>query len=1561
PTTMETQSDEIISISHVALPHAIVSFSTEMQTTAAAPPGLDLPGHGHVGGDSCAPGASTSWSRPRLSGQAARPAASSSAADVACLSMLQRDALVDSLARIEQNALGMVAALAGAALPRTTSQAEAREKGPLRSPLELPHPASDRYTGPWSACLGPGEGTGRAGFMRALFERHVKARGDVHLAYGLATVAGQLQAPLDQGRWSMARLLTHLPEPPRCSFGQVPAHDALRPLGRLSCPSWTAAAMAFVKGAAALSESRLGIAGDDREPRQHRLDEWCSSLPACLLQLRLALGARLASAGAAKHRGSFVATTTAQRWIGVASPAPAPSSVRLRILGNLTSGQALSCEQTWTVAEQIRKGELSRRPPISTGGRGTAKLHAVADCAAGTLRAQPGDELLAPAKLFGGDSIADGAGLTLASWRVRERTVLFALIAEPMLDQYRQKLRAASPPCPSRKAVKQIASASLNACSSACCWSRLRTLESFHPSPPRAELKAENAQLRKEAQGAQLLRREEQARLQAENAQLRAEKAEKKKKKGCPDCAPVVHCDCPPVEPTSFKEVIHERTPALEQAGLLAGVLATGVLIGVQLERLAPGTGAGRCARRRPAAHAGWLAGDAAARRAHARGRGARPRGVGQGSVGSRACPTGCSCSVMAAAAAGGHPLGLVEGEFFAMRYNVGGPELWHVRCCVGTPLTYLVGLGVMTPDLDEYEEELLRGGDVLDWVRLPGPDSIVAQAGPHAAYHRFRVLPTVAELTLARVQCHRRMGLEPPAGVVHPLVGGAPVAGAPAGGDAAAAAPPAMLRQPLHLRPPPCSRPAPLEGSPPRAGVSPPLEGASLASPLPSVLRPGPLSLPLRPRGQEALSRRPPRRRLELLHARPLRLPRPSVLMATLGLVLCCTMPLAVVFGLLETLACYDQLNLPNVASAELAARELQVAEGRHRGKIAGGSDDRFDTHLARGTDLVRGNLCIMPAFTEWIASELSKEYSAMKERRKAREERVLARPKKGPEGNREQEQGRCFPGQRRLRAASLHELKSTAQRRLPSVLLGIGTSFRSLLLALALTPALRHLSHDGLPAVSLQRASDTAGAGYVDNFMILGSDRAAVTNGSTVPVKAKNLWRLRCGIEAVLRRGVCSGSALQVIMGHITWIALLRREPDTSGGAHDSRHGAEGRSREAGADEGSTNGQRAPSATRQAKQRQACGNLSLLERLAVKPGTERLYLGAAAAFASFCQSIGADWSSPQELDTLLVSHFSAEFLEGSSVEEASKLLASLSHFLPELDKATAEKLPRATRCLVAWRRRVPPRMRPPLSRAAALALAGCLRHLGHPRMCIWVALAFIAYLRPLETFQLRGSHLVAPKIAAGRQCSSRGLPLHDASVGDPSKTGMFDAAVLLDRCDWLLPSLEALKAQSHPGGSLWDISPAELQRLFASLVQILGLDPLSPHLYSLRRGGASDDLVTGSRCQEEVKVRGQWATLASLKRYGKTTRLLLEMAKVPEDVFVLGRAVEANFSNVMSEGFGFAGPLSAVRLPSRLAAALGPGSAIRRGLPTISPRAKSAGIYGAASGPALFRKSVP
>eukprot|EP00959_Pyramimonas_sp_CCMP1952_P468558 9493436-Pyramimonas_sp.AAC.1 len=74
---------------------------------------------------------------------------------------------------------------------------------------------------------------------------------------------------------------------------------------------------------------------------------------------------------------------------------------------------------------------------------------------------------------------------------------------------------------------------------------------------------------------------------------------------------------------------------------------------------------------------------------------------------------------------------------------------------------------------------------------------------------------------------------------------------------------------------------------------------------------------------------------------------------------------------------------------------------------------------------------------------------------------------------------------------------------------------------------------------------------------------------------------------------------------------------------------------------------------------------------------------------------------------------------------------------------------------------------------------------------MCFWVALTCIAHPQPLEMLQLRGSHSVAPRTAASRQCSSWGLLVHVASLGDLGMTRTLDAANLPDRGDWMPPSL--------------------------------------------------------------------------------------------------------------------------------------------------------------------------
>jgi hypothetical protein len=97
----------------------------------------------------------------------------------------------------------------------------------------------------------------------------------------------------------------------------------------------------------------------------------------------------------------------------------------------------------------------------------------------------------------------------------------------------------------------------------------------------------------------------------------------------------------------------------------------------------------------------------------------------------------------------------------------------------------------------------------------------------------------------------------------------------------------------------------------------------------------------------------------------------------------------------ILQHFACFDQLNLPQLAGAELLVRQIQMAEERHKDRFTGKSDFMEERHLFSGAEQ-RVNLCICPALTVYVAQEMSKESAIMKERRKAREERQLFKPEK-------------------------------------------------------------------------------------------------------------------------------------------------------------------------------------------------------------------------------------------------------------------------------------------------------------------------------------------------------------------------------------------------------------------------------------------------------------------------------------------------------------------------------------------------------------------------------------
>ena len=100
-----------------------------------------------------------------------------------------------------------------------------------------------------------------------------------------------------------------------------------------------------------------------------------------------------------------------------------------------------------------------------------------------------------------------------------------------------------------------------------------------------------------------------------------------------------------------------------------------------------------------------------------------------------------------------------------------------------------------------------------------------------------------------------------------------------------------------------------------------------------------------------------------------------------------------------LELLLTYDQVNGAKLAAAEMLMRQVQLVEERWKERFVGvdNADSEHNLHLYLGGPS-RGNLCISPMLSEWIADELRKESAISKERRKAREERALVKPKAKP-----------------------------------------------------------------------------------------------------------------------------------------------------------------------------------------------------------------------------------------------------------------------------------------------------------------------------------------------------------------------------------------------------------------------------------------------------------------------------------------------------------------------------------------------------------------------------------
>ena len=124
----------------------------------------------------------------------------------------------------------------------------------------------------------------------------------------------------------------------------------------------------------------------------------------------------------------------------------------------------------------------------------------------------------------------------------------------------------------------------------------------------------------------------------------------------------------------------------------------------------------------------------------------------------------------------------------------------------------------------------------------------------------------------------------------------------------------------------------------------------------------------------------------------------------------------------------------------------------------------------------------------------------------------------------------------------------------------------------------------------------------------------------------------------------------------------------------------------------------------------------------------------------------------------------------------------------------------------------------------------------------------------------------------------------------------------MLIDSETWLGPFLQLLTNGRDKNDLLWTQPGAAVNAKFKTAVAALNLTALKPVRYSLRHGGASDDLLNRRRSIEEVKKRGQWRTDSSLRRYGKETKALSQIHLMPPPVMEFGQKVAENLESVFN-----------------------------------------------------------
>jgi integrase len=289
-----------------------------------------------------------------------------------------------------------------------------------------------------------------------------------------------------------------------------------------------------------------------------------------------------------------------------------------------------------------------------------------------------------------------------------------------------------------------------------------------------------------------------------------------------------------------------------------------------------------------------------------------------------------------------------------------------------------------------------------------------------------------------------------------------------------------------------------------------------------------------------------------------------------------------------------------------------------------------------------------------------------------------------------------------------------------------------------------------------------------------------------------------------------------------------------------------------------------------------------STLRDAALAPSTLRAYNKQLSTFLSFsgCSLRALLRRPPQQIDALLARFIDMSFAQQGSYEYANQALFGLIYRCPSLRLQLGESRLR----LRGWKKILQSlrqsRSHPPLTWELAALFATVMAKWGRHAEAVATLLAFDCYLRVGELTRLTYADVLQPNDPrVGSAYTGMALRLGVTKTGPNQSVTLVKPQVQ----SVLLHYLATYPFLQHH--RIFPFTAASFRLLLRQVSEALGVGhiPYVPH--SLRHGGATYDYLRGLPV-EQIMFRGRWVAMESARRYIQTSRALLIMLRIPEQL---------------------------------------------------------------------------